>query len=184
MEQELGGLFESLLACKTYCRTQRRRAVVIADAVNSHSKSGFRQRFFRSTMASSASSVPSDCSHSPTKDRIFTIITLAKFTSDPLLSPDLVPCSFRVCPKLFVPFKASASQQTLRHRFATWQKHVSSVPTECWWNSSKTVSRLSSVSSRSFSNLQSVSVTPPTQRKRSGLAMNWAEWSLATDALD
>src|SRR5437764_15004199 len=86
MEQELGGLFESLLACKTYCRTQRRRAVVIADAVNSHSKSGFRQRFFRSTMASSASSVPSDCSHSPTKDAIFTITqecrVLGRFAAD------------------------------------------------------------------------------------------------------
>src|SRR2546430_7829676 len=183
MEQELGGFSNPYWLARRTAELKGGVAVVIADAVNSHSKSGFRQRFFRSTMASSASSVPSDCSHSPTKDRIFTIITLAKFTSDPLLSPDLVPCSFRVCPKLFVPFKASASQQTLRHRFATWQKHVSSVPTECWWNSSKTVSRLRSVSSRSFSNLQSVSATPPTQRKRSGLAMNWAEWSLATDAI-
>src|SRR5215469_17920582 len=50
----------------------------------------------------------SDCGHSPTIKRILAIIALAKFTLDPLLSPDLVPCSLRVCLKVFVPFSVIA----------------------------------------------------------------------------
>ena len=51
--------------------------------------------------------------HSPTIKGIFAIITLVKFTFDLLLSPDLVPCSFRVCAKVFVPFSVIAVDRVL-----------------------------------------------------------------------
>src|SRR5215469_17421164 len=47
-------------------------------------------------------------SHSPTIKWIFAIIAFVKFTLVPLSSPDLVPSSVRVCPKVFVPFSVIA----------------------------------------------------------------------------
>jgi hypothetical protein len=50
---------------------------------------------------------------SPTIKGIFAIITLVKFTLDPLLSPNLVPCSLRVCLKVFVSFSVIAVDRVL-----------------------------------------------------------------------
>jgi hypothetical protein len=51
---------------------------------------------------------------SPTIKGIFAIITLVKFTLDPLLSPNLVPCSLSVCLKVFVSFSVIAVDRVLR----------------------------------------------------------------------
>jgi len=58
--------------------------------------------------SSPALSHRSDCGGSPAIKGILAIITLVKFTLDPLLSPDLMPCSSRVCLKVLVPFSVIA----------------------------------------------------------------------------